>query len=226
MTTLKEKFIRQFLSLMLSIIAAYLSQQVVAAEFMSEVTAKDKALVLCINELATKNNWQGINDVKIIKCHGKGIKQLTGLAIFANLEELSLFNNDLRAVDLRPFKQLKNVNISNNKLKKIQLSNLANLHTLYLFKNQLTTIDFSGLSQLKKLRITNNKLHQVDISELVSLEKAYFFDNKLEDLSLRGLAKLNFIELRQNPMPDEVYDRYDALEGITIIHDGNADDWK
>ncbi len=225
MTTFKDKFIRQFLLLMFSI-AAYMSQQVMAAEFMSAVTGKDKALVLCINKLATKNNWQGINDVKKIKCHGKGIKQLTGLAIFANLEELSLFNNELRTVDLRSFKQLKNVNISNNKLKKIQLSNLVNLHTLYLFKNQLTTIDLSGLSQLKKLRITNNKLHQVDISELISLEKAYFFDNKLEDLSLRGLAKLNFIELRQNPMPDEVYDRYDALEGITIIHDGNADDWK
>ncbi|MEY8198653.1 MAG: hypothetical protein RPS47_05385, partial [Colwellia sp.] len=93
-------------------------------------------------------------------------------------------------------------------------------------KNKLKKINFTGLKQLTKIRITSNKLTQLDISPLISLEKAYFFDNKLEDLIVAGLPKLKFIELRQNPMPDEVYDRYDALEGITIIHDGNADDWK
>lgn len=197
-----------------------------SADWLATLSIKDKALKACIHALATKNKWQNIEQVETIKCHSKGIENLNGLEAFRQLKSLSLFNNKLVHADLRAFQQLENINISNNKLTKIQLTNLNKLTTLYLFKNRLTTVDFTGLSKLNKLRITNNQLSTLDISPLVALKKAYFFNNELEDLVVKGLANLTFIELRQNPMPDEVYDRYDAIEGVTIIHDGNADDWQ
>lgn len=186
----------------------------------------DKKLAVCLTQQAKEQHWKKLSDVIAIKCHGKEIANIAGLERFSNLEKLSLFNNKLTHVDLHTFKKLKHINIANNKLIRINIIGLSQLQSLYLFKNKLTTVNFKGLSQLKKIRITNNKLKKIDISTLISLEKAYFFDNKLEDLIVTELPKLKFIELRQNPMPDEVYDRYDALEGITIIHDGNADDWK
>jgi len=193
---------------------------------MSSVMFKDEALAKCIKNLSERNHWKNSEQVTKITCHGKGIKNINGLAIFSQLKYLSLFNNALTSVDLQPFKHLHYLNIANNKLTQIKLENLAELNTLYLFKNKLTTIDFMGLSVLKKVRITNNLLQQLDLSPLISLEKAYFFDNKLKDLVVKDLPKLKFLEVRQNPMTDEVYDRYDELDGITIVHDGNADDWK
>jgi len=197
--------------------------------YASDITSlnfTDSALNNCVKTQATTQGWQQVNDIKKLKCHGMGIKNAEGIQALTQLTQLSLYNNKLEKIDLRKLKLLENVNIANNKLHSVEVSELPHLHTLYLFKNRLSFIDFTGLIQLKKIRITNNQLKDIDISPLLSLEKAYFFDNKLEELVVKGLPKLKFIELRQNPMPDEVYDRYDAIEGITIVHDGNADDWK
>ena len=65
-----------------------------------------------------------------------------------------------------------------------------------------------------------------DITPLKSLQQGHIFDNQLEDLSIEGLNNLEFLDVKQNSMPDELYDFYDEQEGIVISHDGNADDWK
>jgi len=193
---------------------------------LNTLVFKDSALASCIKNNAVKNYWQNTEQVTRVKCHGKGIKTLDDLMYFPQITYLSLFNNNISEADLSGLTQLKYINIANNKLTRLNITHLAQLKTLYVFKNKLTTIDFSGLTALNKVRATNNLLDKLDISPLISLEKAYFFDNKLKDLRVKGMPKLIFIELRQNPMPDEVYDRYDEVEGITIVHDGNADDWK
>lgn len=193
---------------------------------ISAIDFHDQALKQCITKLSNKNHWHSSEQVTKIKCHGQGIKNIVDLNNFPNLNYLSLFNNQIINADLSSLTQLSYVNLANNQLTFITLSNLTQLKTLYVFKNRLTTINFTGLSSLKKIRATNNLLNKLDISPLVSLEKAYFFNNKLKDLSVKGMPKLKFIELRQNPMSDEVYDRYDEIDGITIVHDGNADDWK
>ncbi|NQZ86164.1 MAG: hypothetical protein HRT54_01125 [Colwellia sp.] len=202
------------------------SLPVIASNTVLQLKLIDKALSDCITAKAKKHDWQTVEDIHTLKCHGLDIRSIEGLNALTQLKSLSLYNNKLENIDLRKFNQLEYVNIANNKLRTIYLTNLSHLHTLYLFKNKLVTVDFTGLNKLSKIRITNNLLSSLDISPLISLEKAYFFDNKLEELIVKGLPKLKFIELRQNPMPDEVYDRYDALDGITIVHDGNADDWK
>ena len=212
----------------LSVIAISLMTSFIghATEQPISAVIKDENLAQCITDSMADRSEISWREIKKVKCHGKDIKQLDGLNALTELEYLSLFNNQLKTVDISSFKQLKFVNISNNQLASVELSGLSELTTLYLFKNKLSTINLTGLAKLTKIRITNNQLVDINISSLASLEKAYFFDNKLEELVLDGLTNLSFIELRQNPMPDEVYDRYDAMEGITIVHDGNADDWK
>jgi Leucine-rich repeat (LRR) protein len=202
------------------------SFQVNANIALTELKLADSALQKCVNEHASKNNWKLVSEVDTLKCNGMEIENLDGLHVLTQLKSLSLYNNKLEEADLHLFTQLEHLNIASNKLKTVNVTGLHKLSTLYLFKNNLKEIELTGLLQLKKIRITNNKLKNLDISSLTSLEKAYFFDNQLEDLIVKGLPNLTFIELRQNPMPDEVYDRYDAIEGVTIVHDGNADDWK
>ncbi len=187
---------------------------------------KDPALASCIEKQMQKKSWQSPEQIIKLKCHNKGIKSLKGLELFTHLEKLSLFKNKLVSADLSQLKSLTELNLSANRLSSLSIIGLSNLNTLYLFKNNLKNIDLTGLAKLEKVRISSNKLESLDISSLKSLKKAYFYDNKLEELILTGLPKLKLIDLKQNPMSDEVYDRYDAMAGITIIHDGNADDWK
>jgi len=193
---------------------------------ISSLSIKDENLAACITAIIHKNAISKISQLTKVKCHGKNIRQLQGIEKLTSLQNLSLYNNKIKTAELSKLSQLAYLNIAGNKLTSINIANLSQLHTLYLFKNKLKHVNFTGLKNIKKLRITNNLLRHVDISPLVALEKAYFFDNKLEDLVILSLPKLSFLEVRQNPMPDEVYDRYDAMAGITIVHDGNADDWK
>lgn len=193
---------------------------------LNEVDWKDAKLAACVLEHAKKNGLTNTQEFTELKCHNKDINDGQDLSLFANLRDLSLFRNNLETLDLTRLSELENLNLANNQLQSIKLSGLSKLKTLFLFRNQLTSVDVSGLVSLEQFRIMQNKLTHIDILPLTALEKAYLFDNQLEDLPIDGLNSLSFLDVRQNPMPDELYDFYDEQVGINISHDGNADDWK
>jgi protein phosphatase 1 regulatory subunit 7 len=193
---------------------------------LSQLVVNDKALDACIKQHAQQHNWQDTAEFTELVCHAMGIKEAPELGHFSALNKLSLFNNALQHLDLRALTQLTELNIANNQLTSLNIAGLSQLQTVYLFRNQLSTLDLSGLSKVTTIRLMQNQLTSLDISPLIALQKGYFFDNKLEDLQITGLDKLELLDVRQNPMPDVLYDFYDEQEGIVISHDGNADDWK
>ena len=186
----------------------------------------DPALRVCIEKAMAKADITSPEALKKLKCHNKGVRTLAGIADFTDLEELSLFGNKIEQADLSGLSQLVSLNLAKNKLQILVITGLSRLETLHLFKNELSTINFEGLSSLRKMRLMQNKLSSLDILPLVSLQDAYLWDNQLEDLQITGLGKLEFLDVKQNPMPDALYDFYDEQTGITISHDGNADDWQ
>jgi hypothetical protein len=190
------------------------------------MTIEDDALQSCILQGMKKSGFNQPDQLIKLKCHNQGIKSVSGLEQLVNLESLSLFGNRITNADLTALKSLKHINLAKNNLTNLQISGLKHLETLYLFKNKLSTINFEGVVSLTKMRIMQNKLDVLDISPLQSLTEAYLWDNQLEDLQITGLDNLEFLDVKQNPMPDELYDFYDKQSGITISHDGNADDWK
>lgn len=186
----------------------------------------DERLQSCIQQAMEKAQLSQVEQLLKLKCHNKGIKSVSGIEQFTHLESLSLFGNRISTADLTMLKRLKHINLAKNSLTELQISGLSQLETLYLFKNKLTTINFEGVSSLTKMRLMQNQLTVLDITPLKSLTEAYLWDNQLEDLQITGLNQLTFLDVKQNPMPDELYDFYDKQTGITISHDGNADDWK
>lgn len=195
--------------------------------FVSELPlVEDTALQECISKAMLKARITEAHALPKLKCHNKAIASLSGIEYFSGLEHLSLFGNQIVNADLSKLTNLKHLNLAKNKLMHLDITGLSQLEALYLFKNELTTINFEGLSSLKKMRIMQNKLSKLDISPLLSLSEAYLWDNQLEDLQITGLSKLVFLDVKQNPMPDELYDFFDEQDGITISHDGNAEDWK
>lgn len=193
---------------------------------LSEINWQDDKLKQCVMTAAGKAGWKNTEQVTRLKCHKAGIENAQAVAQLTSLTNLSLFSNHITSLDLRPLTQLKQLNIANNRLKTLQIAGLEKLEVLYLFRNKLKQLDTKGLVSLKKVRMMQNKLEVLDITPMKALETGYFFDNELEDLSIEGLSKLTFLDVRQNPMPDELYDFYDEQEGMVISHDGNADDWK
>ncbi|GAB5380031.1 MAG: hypothetical protein Alis3KO_15750 [Aliiglaciecola sp.] len=187
---------------------------------------KDPALKACIQAALSKQGATGVEQITKLKCHNQGIESLDGIQQLINLESLSLFNNRIEEADLTQLNRLEMLNLANNDLVSLQISGLGELKTLFLFKNNLTSINMQGLVSLQKLRMMQNQLTVLDITSLVSLREAHLFDNQLEDLQITGLSKLEYLDVKQNPMPDELYDFYDEQTGIVISHDGNADDWQ
>lgn len=197
-----------------------------SAAAVSELSFSDKNWQKCIEKIAAK---QGLSDTLAfteIKCHNAGIEVVEGLAQFTNLTHLSLYKNAIETLDVQMLGSLTTLNVAANKLKHMQLSNLTQLQKLYAFNNTLTKLNVTGLRNLTHLRLMNNQLIEFDITPLVALQEGHLFNNQLVTIDLTPLSQLEFIDVRQNPMPDELYDEFDEMEGISISHDGNADDWK
>jgi Leucine-rich repeat (LRR) protein len=196
-----------------------------AQEFNVEAI-QDPSLSQCIKHTLNKEGLSDVAQLTKLTCHNKGIQSLVGVELFTNLEHLSLFGNNITNAELSKLTHLTYLNLANNNLVSLNIAGLAELKTLYLFKNKLSTINFEGLIALEKVRLMENQLSQLDISPLTSVIEMYLWDNQLVNLDITGLTTLVFLDVKQNPMPDQLYDFFDRQAGITIIHDGNAEDWK
>lgn len=213
----------KFISLCLS---ALLLSQALNAKPLSEIEWRDSDFKACVMQQAAQQGWTDSTEFSELKCHSSNIHSPIAIRYFTELRKLSLYNNDIVELDVRNLTQLESLNVASNQLKVLLVEGLGELTELYAFRNVLTTIDLSGLTKLTKMRLMQNQLKTLDITPLIALQEGHIFDNELTTLSIAGLNQLKFLDVRQNPMPDELYDKFDQQVGVTISHDGNADDWK
>lgn len=186
----------------------------------------DPALRQCVGELASQKGWQQLADAHEVSCHSRAIHTLDGVQHLSQLETLSLHNNALTDVSLRDMPQLKRLVLSRNRLKTLQLHNMPLLGELFFFDNMLTQLDLKDMPNLTLLKGNANQLSRFRYASLPMLEKIYLFNNKLPDIDIDHLPALRYMDVRQNPMPDELYQRMDKMNNVTFLHDGNAADWK
>lgn len=100
------------------------------------------------------------------------------------------------------------------------------MEEVFAFSNKLTSFELDNLPKLKQIKANSNQLTQFSYKALPELEKIYLFDNLMEMIDIYNLPSMRYMDVRQNPMPDELYEKMDALSGVTILHDGNAEDWQ
>ncbi len=212
--------IRNFLYLLLVITASF--------SFAKEIDwhqIKDSSLQRCAKEIMLSHGWQSWSEVTYLKCHDMNIKSLEGIELFDKIENLSLYKNDIEEIPNGLSVSLVSLNVAENKLTQLSLSGLHSLEKVFLFRNQLQYLALIDLPKLKEAKINNNQLTRIELDKLDGLEKLYLFDNQLETMSLTPFVGLKYMDVRHNPMPDELYDEMDGLSGVTVLHDGNADDW-
>ncbi len=197
------------------------------AKPLSEMPFKDTNFRNCVMAEANKQSWTTTADVTALKCHGGKIERVDELAAFENLRQASFFRNRITHFAAGDMPALEHLNLAQNGLKDFQIGSVPALRELYLFRNQLERFSAVGWPALAKLRLSENKLTAIQLEQLPRLAKAHIHDNELETIDLAtDLPALTFVDLRLNPLPDPVYDVLDAMEGVTIPHDGNAEDWE
>ncbi len=116
-----------------------------------------------------------------------------------NLEKIPDFINEL--------KQLKILNLSHNKISKIEgLNNLSKLKKLNLHANIITHISgLENLIQLKDINLLRNQINKIEgLDNLTRLQRLNLYNNQIKKLEgLGNLTQLSELQLSNNPLLDE-----------------------
>lgn len=218
----------QFIPLITLIVLPFFSAPAYANPADAFATAlqyiSDANLRKCLQKAQAQHHWKTTKEVTQIKCHSKKISSIQGLEQFVEVTELSLFNNNIEHLQLPPLTKLRKLNIAKNPLTKLQLSHPA-LEELFVFSANLQYLHLN-LPAATTIRANNNRIEEFSYQRLSQLNKLYLFNNELPTMDITRLPALAFLDVRQNPMPDELYDRMDQLTHVTTFHDGNAEDWQ
>lgn len=120
----------------------------------------------------------------VIYVLGMGIKDLTGIEFFPELENLDCSENQLTQLDVSKNPKLKRLVCYENKLTSLDVSNNPTLILLDCERNLLTSLNVSKNTVLAALVCGSNKLDELDVSENTALKELYCQANQLTSLDL------------------------------------------
>lgn len=107
--------------------------------------------------------------VTVLDCSGLGLKSLSGVELFSNLEVLDASDNDLGAVDLSHLSHLRVVDLSENDLRNLDLDGHGSLVSLNVSDNSMDLLDLGGCTALQTLTCPGNDLARLDLSDCTAL---------------------------------------------------------
>lgn len=105
---------------------------------------------------------------------GRGITNTAGIANFANLATLNLANNPLWHIDLSQNIVLQNLNVSGACLNTLNLQNNINLTQLNASRNHLTELNLTTNTQLSQVDVRENFLENTSAIELSATPTVQF----------------------------------------------------
>jgi Leucine-rich repeat (LRR) protein len=120
-------------------------------------------------------------NLSVLSLSGNMLTSTFGLGSLVNLTRLNISNNRITKIQLDGLVNLNALNVGRNKLESIQgaFETLTNLEYLHLHYNEITSIhhDLKPLSKLKLLDLTSNKIEIIDgldkMTTLVNLDISY-----------------------------------------------------
>ncbi|MDO3695830.1 choice-of-anchor A family protein [Wenyingzhuangia sp. chi5] len=139
-----------------------------------------------------------IKNLKKLDITDKGIKYVTGIELFTSLEEFHASGNAFSTIDLSKNTLIRVLDVSNNKLSSLDLTNLGLLEELYAGKNAITSIDLKSNLLLTKLVLRENNLITLDLTENEDLILIEVKGNVLEELILGEKKKLTELYAKSN----------------------------
>lgn len=107
-----------------------------------------------------------------------------------SLQTLQLFNDAINSLDLSQFPNLENLSVGNNQLTILDLSNVPNLQSLNCKSNFLTALDLTNVPNLQSLTCEGNLLDTLDLSLVPNLISLSYGNNGLLPVNVNDLLSL------------------------------------
>ncbi|MGB0974219.1 MAG: M4 family metallopeptidase [Flavobacteriaceae bacterium] len=127
-----------------------------------------------------------IEDVTSLDVSDQSISDLTGIEAFTDLLDLDIRDNNLSAVDISNNVLLTSFNAQDNNLTALDLSSNTAIQTLGLARNSLTDLDLSNNTQLSKLYAASNSITSLDLSNNPNLTIVGVNPNNLSSLNIQN----------------------------------------
>ena len=164
---------------------------------------KDHSSYHCHNQTFDPNSVRSTSEVKYISCDIENFTNgdLSGLALFENLESLSIENRnqspDKIVFDSDWTPKLKELYVKSIKFETISLSALKSVEKITISSSDMPEIDITNLSALTFLNInnTNLELEKLDLSYNPEIQRLIINRTNIENLTFSNNDKLSEIML-------------------------------
>ena len=137
------------------------------------------------------------------------------------VEDLRLYTNKISNITLAP--SLKKIELSENNISNIDLSNLVNAEKLWLGNNPLQSIDVTGMPKLKDLLLYETKIkNNIDLTNNIDLERFWIGgveegeEPKVENFDLSHNHNLKTLEIKDRNLKNFDLGKYVSLTSIEL----------
>lgn len=134
----------------------------------------------------------------VIYVLGMGIKDLTGIEFFPELENLDCSENQLTQLDVSKNPKLKRLVCYENKLTSLDVSGNTSLTELHCYTNQLTSLNLGENANLDTLNCVVNRLTSLDLSGNANLTRLACSSNLLTSLDVSNNPNLILLDCERN----------------------------
>lgn len=180
----------------------------------------DRGLIRCITEMEDKSDVPlTAESITSLVCGNlfDPVSSYEELTLFPNLELLALTGTRLSGSwNFGFFQQLKNLNLHDNQLKSVDVSQNTKLTHLDLGENQITQINVAPLVNLVELSVDNNQLGAIDLLTNIKLKVLDLEDNKLQSLQISHLDQLTQLDVSRNQLTNLDYSKNVQLTDLSL----------
>lgn len=127
---------------------------------------------------------ESINTISFLNISNNNIEDLTGIEDFKNLQNLNFSNNIVARLDVSKNILLKELHAANNLLLELDLVSNVALEVVNILGNSLEGINLDANINILELNVSNNQLSALDIAALVHLQNLDCSTNMLQSLSI------------------------------------------
>lgn len=158
--------------------------QTTASVVTGKVLGSEIHIIGSINKLSAPE--QGISAVKFLET--------------TDIEEIDLYGNEIKAIDLTSLEHLRILNLALNELERIDLTGNKALQSLTLYGNSgITELDLTANKALVEIDVKSLSLSELAL-DLPLLEELNAQGNKIKQLDLSKAKALVNLRLAYNPM--------------------------
>jgi len=132
--------------------------------------------------------------------YSKDISSLSGIEAFTSLKFLDIFNNHLEEIDLSQNIFLEFLDAEENSLSDINLANNTALKELYVSGNIFESLNVESNLNLEFLSCNLNKIEILDVSNNLNLISLLCYDNNIDNLNVSNNLNLESLFCSNNDL--------------------------